>query len=128
MAYDKKAEIIRITIPFILTAERLCDLLCTFFEGGNLWAIPKETAKPTKKPEYWYEGILDGAEWDIFDAEDDSKIGHLSLDIVRENFHLVAEKYPELARNICDAENGDYDANDADLAMQFIVLKSHVYC
>lgn len=124
------------TVTLTTTEENRKDLLCAALEGGsNYWYLLSDEAydivdKACPMP---FEGAFVDRVWEtlkagktipIHDFEDETKIGELSLESIAKGEQLWAKKQPESFAALL-SEN--WDANDADLWLQFAALGEVVY-
>lgn len=112
------------------------DLISTAFEGGsNYWASVVSTQAPTKitfrselfasdaEPHRYYDWPLNEGGSVTIDADGESE-GELNLQSIEKGLELLAEKYPDRFVAICDE---DYDAEDADVFLQLVILNEVVF-
>jgi hypothetical protein len=112
------------------------DLISTAFEGGsNYWASVVSTQSPTKidfrselfasdaEPHRYYDWPLNEGGSVTINADGEGE-GELNLQSIEKGLELLAEKYPNRFVAICD-EN--YDAEDADVFLQLVILNEVVF-
>lgn len=108
------------------------DLLTTAIEGGsNYWYfLPNEEEwKDYKKPHVptinaIHNAIFDGKTITVIDVENKEDLGVISLENIQRADELLQEKFPNIMQSIIDEQ---FDANDADIWLQFVVMKNIVY-
>lgn len=66
--------------------------------------------------------IMSGGKITFIDVEDDNTPTDLTLDRVRENYDKIPPSTLFLIMN------GEYDAHDADVALQYILFGELIYC
>jgi hypothetical protein len=103
------------------------DLLVTALEGGsNYWywiednSMVKDADGHKPFVDRMWEAIQTGASIPINDIENPGEIlGYISKESLIDGEKLIEEKYPIVYQNCVD-EN--YDANDADIFLQLVVM------
>lgn len=120
----------KIDIIFQLDYQNFEDMLVAALEGGsNYWYLlgeyPPKKGKEQPLSVFIAEQVWNGASVDIFDVEDEkTKLGELNIDNIKRGASLAATKYLQSLANLVD---GSYDAADADVLFQLIVLGDVVY-
>jgi len=126
---------ITLEVKYELSNEAISDLLATALEGGsNYWADHIKYKKPlnfanTKEGEEKFIHISypmnEGGEITIRDRENKDKEYTLNLHKIRRGLKRMARgKYAFRFQNIVKE---DYDAEDADIFLQFAVLGDCIY-
>jgi hypothetical protein len=112
------------------------DLISTAFEGGsNYWASVVSTQSPTKidfrselfasdaEPHRYYDWPLNEGGSVTINADGEGE-GELNLQSIEKGLELLAEKFPNRFVAICDEA---YDAEDADVFLQLVILNEVVF-
>lgn len=113
-----------------ITDQMIEDLIVTAFEGGSNYWMEWEVSSKRKDVKWdsnnYAKQIVDGdIELDIFDVEDDGDLlGKLNMECIKTGLIKMGESYPVALFNII---NESWDANDADIFMQLVVLGDIVY-
>jgi hypothetical protein len=120
-----------------VTAQAVADLITTALEGGsNYWLRCVELVRP-HPPEGqdgpWYaDASVYVGEFEILCTYDDPdgdegvdyKTSRVGREAVATGLALFSQAYP---RSFGRFLNEDYDANDADIFMQMLLLKEVIY-
>jgi hypothetical protein len=122
--------------------EKITDLLITALEGGsnywywlndedidNLRKLFKKGSSLSSAEKIGKAVLEKGCTVRVSDVETGEELGILSKDSIREGFSLMLKEndgsaqIETMAHILCD----DYDANDADIWFQTVIMKEIVY-
>ena len=111
------------------------DTFVTALEGGsNYWAYIKEDTLSKIRKEgvpmsmYVLQAVLDGIDIDVYDVEgdDDEPIGTISMSTMTERLDKLMNN-EGCKHALLNMMNEEYDAEDADIVFQYIVLGEITY-
>ncbi len=111
------------------------DTFVTALEGGsNYWAYIKESTLRKIRKEgvpmsiYVLQAVLSGIDIDVYDVEgdDDEPIGTISMSTMTERLDKLMNN-KGCKRALLNMMNEEYDAEDADIVFQYIVLGEITY-
>jgi len=105
------------------------DLFITAFEGGSCyWAevTDRTPNAPGQSPsERWFNHIMEGGEMRVYDVESNDVLGYVTKERIDNAFKLMKQAgYGEIVKA---AKNEDYDAADADMWFQYVVLEDIIF-
>lgn len=136
---DLKEEIaIKITKKYVITKQRISDLLCCSFEGGYVgstcliidkYIYPKGKTKNDYEgnPRYLQVQLEEGGEIILSENEVGTqyKDKHLNLDTIEKGLHLFAENYP---KDFDDFIKENEDASTGDIFLQLCLFGEVIFC
>ncbi len=111
------------------------DTFVTALEGGsNYWAYIKESTLRKIRKEgvpmsiYVLQAVLSGIDVDVYDVEsdDDDPIGTISMSTMTDRLDKLMNN-KGCKRALLNMMNEEYDAEDADIVFQYIVLGEIIY-
>jgi len=111
------------------------DTFVTALEGGsNYWAYIKESTLRKIRKEgvpvsiYVLQAVLSGIDVDVYDVEgdDDEPIGTISMSTMTDRLDKLMNN-KGCKRALLNMMNEEYDAEDADIVFQYIVLGEIIY-
>ena len=121
----------KITLEYNVTGGQIANLMVTCFEGGaNYWLNGVHEYviyRPGPKTEPWY---ADPQTWEnsftiVFEGEEDGESWPFDNNSLQDGLKLLAEMRPSIFHRLFVDE--DYDADDADVALQIILLGDIIY-
>lgn len=107
------------------------DLLITALEGGsNYWYYIPDVIKTRKQSfsEAVWETIASGLPVDVYDVEGDEEerdfLGTITLDSIEDADKILNDEFEDVYNRIVEEQ---FDAEDADIWFQLIVMKEVVF-
>lgn len=134
---EKNAIVATVTIRRAITYRQIADWFVTALEGGsNYWLgrikLQSEEHDFEDGAVNWYDNPATWRDpalkvrWISGEDPMDYR-GYITHASLLEGIQKFADKYPGVFGQMSDAENGDYDAGDADLFFQMLTMGEVVY-
>ncbi len=125
----------KVTVPYTISSQRVCDMVVTAFEGGisywcaNVRLVAHKAERSKAVPWYSEPGLYDlpftlEVEESDPSGDDDDGIYFVTDKDFAKGFEVMAEKYPWHFNNFM---NDNEDAETADVWFQCIVFGEIVY-